>query len=62
MGDEQRSRPDDALIEPLFAGLLHQDRQPGAEPSKGRGRTARSIWVVCLLTLVAGLIAAALLR
>lgn len=62
MSDAQRTRPDDALVEPLFAGLLQQDRQPAAEESGGRGRAARSIRVACLLALLTGLIAAALLR
>lgn len=59
--DELReSRPEDALVEPLFAGLLQQETKSGEAPHWSRGRSARGAWIALALILAAGLVALAL--
>jgi hypothetical protein len=62
VGDAHQTRPDDALIEPLFAGLLEGEHGSVAEPAPSRPRSARRAWIGWGLALVAALIAIALAR
>jgi hypothetical protein len=58
VGEPHRIRPDDALVEPLFAGLLdgdHGDVVESAPPR--RARSARRGWIAWGLALAAALIA-----
>jgi len=63
VSDSRGTRRDDALIEPLFGGLLHEAHAAGREPAAAppRRRSARA-WIASLLILLAGALAFLLLR
>ena len=57
MDEPRETRPDDALVEPLFAGLLHQPATTEDAPRPRRGWVGRSVWIACALLLLAGALA-----